>query len=116
MTFYDLTNPNIDLNGIKGEITQADIDHGVCRDHEACALARAVERMLPSYTVFVDDYICVNDQRGEIVLEMAITEKILKWIDRFDNEKTVKPIPLVILPSIEGANKWILCSERQREM
>ena len=109
MTYLDLTAPNINLHGVTGNITLKDIQEGIQCDHEVCALAKAVKRILPGYTIFVDDYIAVNDSKGEIVLEMAITDQILEWIDKFDNKKPVQPIPLVIYRSTVGVNKWILC-------
>ncbi|MXV73449.1 hypothetical protein F4Z99_04120 [Candidatus Poribacteria bacterium] len=109
MTYLDLTDPNINLHGTTGNITQEDINEGVRCDHETCALAKAVERMLPGYTIFVDDYIAVNDTKGEIVCEMAITNQLLEWIDDFDNKRPVQPVPLVIYKSTVGVNKWILC-------
>ena len=97
------------LYGITGEVTQEDIDHGIRGCHEQCALARAVERMLPGYDIFVDDYIAVSNQKGEVATELAISTAILKWIDRFDNEKPVNPIPLAIFMAMRGINPWILC-------
>jgi len=109
MTYIDLTDPKLDLNCMAGQVTQEDIDHGVKCNHEQCALARAVERMFPGHTIFVDDYIAINDMKGETVLDMAITDQLLEWIDAFDNKKPVEPIPLIIYKSQYGMNDWILC-------
>lgn len=109
MTYIDLTDPKLDLNCVTGQVTQEDIEHGVKCNHEMCALARAVERIFPGHTIFVDDYIVINDMKGETVLDMAITDQLLEWIDAFDNKKPVEPIPLIIYKSQYGMNDWILC-------
>ena len=98
-----------DLSKIKGEILQEDIDHGVRCDHEQCALARAIERMLPGYTIFIDDYVQVNDKNDEIATELAMSTALQRWVDAFDNDELVRPIPLSIHRSTGGVNRWILC-------
>ena len=97
------------LHGITGKITQEDIDQGVQCDHQHCAVARTVERMIPGYDIFVDDYVAVSEPKGEIITEMAITEQLLEWIDKFDNKKQVEPIPLVIYKNNMSMRDWILC-------
>ena len=95
------------LENVTGEITQSDIDHGVRCDHEHCALARAVERMVPGCSVFVDDYVAISNKNEDT--ELGMTDQILRWIDEFDNGKPVKPIPLVIYKSTTGVAPWVLC-------
>ena len=94
------------INGMRGEVTQEDIHEGVFCDHEACALALAVERMFPGYRVFVDDYIDITDKYGVTFINTAITENLLVWIDEFDNKNPVKPIKLIMTGEYIRTNKW----------
>ena len=94
----DFTN----LNGTTGEITTKDIQMGIRCNHQACALAIALERMFPGYTAFIDEQAVISDDKGNTITDMAISDKLLIWIDRFDNKKPVEPTKLRIDTHIES--------------
>ena len=96
------------FDGMTGELTAEDIEKGDRCNHEACPLARALENMFPGHSVYVDDYVAVNNKEGETILNMPLTDPLLTWVDRFDNEKPVEPIKLHIGTHTVGAAKWIL--------
>ena len=96
------------FDGMTGELTAEDIQVGIRCDHEACPLARALENMFPGHHAFIDDYAVLHDQDGEQVLSMPLTDTLIVWVDRFDNEKPVEPIKLHIGTHTVGAAKWIL--------
>lgn len=81
---------------ITGYVEQHDIDEGVESDHEQCALAQAVSRMFPECVTFVDDYLSIYHRESKSNLEIFLSVKLQKWVDRFDNKKPVNPIPLMI--------------------
>ena len=91
----DLTNIEA-FNGIKGKVTQEDIDEGVACNQEQCALARALWSMFPGCQVFVDDYIEVSHKASQTHLEIAINDELMEWINNFDDEKPVSPIALIL--------------------
>ena len=99
---------NLVFDGMTGELTTEDIQEGIRCDHEACPLARALENMFPGYYAFVDDYAVLHDTKGEVIVDMPLSDPLLTWVDRFDNEKPVDPIKLHIRTHTIGAAEWIL--------
>ena len=96
------------FDGMTGELTAEDIQEGVRCDHEACPLARALENLFPGHYAFIDDYAVLHDKNGKTILSMPLTDTLIAWVDRFDNEKSVEPIQLQIATHTVGAAKWIL--------
>ena len=96
------------FDGMTSELTAEDIQEGVRCDHETCPLARALENMFPGHHAFVDDYAVLHDKDGKAVLDMPLTDPLIIWVDRFDNEKPVEPIQLHIGTHTIGAGAWIL--------
>ena len=101
-----------DLSQLTGKVTYDDIHSGIACDHEKCALARAVERMFPHMNIFIDDYIAISEPKGVMYLDMAMTNELIEWIDKFDNKgHDVKPINLIIREHNVNATKWIMAIE-----
>lgn len=99
---------NLVFDEMTGELTTEDIQEGIRCDHEACPLARALENMFPGYYAFVDDYVAIHNKEGKTVIDMAISDEVLIWLDRFDNEKPVEPIQLRINTHNVRDCPWIL--------
>lgn len=91
----DLTNIET-FNGIKEQITQEDINEGVACNQEQCPLARALWNMFPGCQVFVDDYIEVSHKASQTHIEIAMSDELTEWINDFDDDKPVSPIPLIL--------------------
>ncbi len=105
MTYLDFTT----LDGMKGNVTDADIQHGIHGSCEACPVARALERMFPDCNACIDNECAsILDANGETLTQLTINERLWDWIEAFDNENKVHPIPLKIYTWNVGASEWML--------
>lgn len=87
------------IEAIKGEITQADIDEQCYGDHSNCPVARASARMfsLQNETVDVDGFcVSIYDESSNEIVRLGIGKELSSWIDNFDNENESYPINLGI--------------------
>ena len=100
----DFTN----LDQTTGEVTKEDIQMGIRRECEACPVARALERMFPGYFAHIDEHATISDNKGNTIVDMFISDDLLTWIDKFDNEKPIEPISLRIDRYDGGCCPWML--------
>lgn len=76
------------------EVTQDDINKGVCGDPNKCAIARAVRRTVKRMDIDVNgEYIKIEKDD----YEMPLNKKAVKFIEDFDdNRRSVKPFSFVL--------------------
>ena len=99
------------IDSMTSQVTQEDINNGIQHEHEACALALAITRMFPGYRVFVDDYVEISHNKGETFIRMLLSDKLLIWINTFDNKTKinstpVKPIKITIKKNNLEPDGW----------
>jgi len=76
---------------VRIEVTQADIDRGVCESYMACPIVHATRRALDVKHVWIDeDGITVIDANN-VVSVMAVPQSAFDFIVRFDGGKHVEP-------------------------
>lgn len=97
------------LAGIRGFLTEGDIQHGLRGDCDNCPVARAVGRMFPDYEVNVDGSEASIHTDGDVHVALLISQGLGNWIDSFDNENEVSPITLVIRASEGEDYQYELC-------
>lgn len=97
------------LAGLRGFLTAGDIQHGLQGDCDNCPVALAVGRMFGDYEVNVDGSLVSIHTNGEVHVALLISQGLGNWIDNFDNENEVVPIPLVIRASEGEAYQYELC-------
>ena len=88
----DFTN----LKGLRGFLTETDIQEGLQGDCDNCPVALAIGRMFPNYEVHVDPNEITVHQDGDPAVKMLHSDKLGEWIDAFDNECEVDLITLTI--------------------
>lgn len=81
------------MSQVKIEVTQEDIDRGVCGNATRCAVARAIRRIVGKRNIEVtQNNIAVNSD-----FDVAPPKKVRDFIDKFDaNKKSVKPFSFVL--------------------
>ena len=87
------------IEGIKGQITQADIDEKCYGHHNDCPVARATARMFSTQNEKVDvDGFCIfiYDKNPNKIIRLGIGEELSSWIDNFDNQNESHPINLLV--------------------
>ena len=105
MTYLDFT----DLDGMKGNITDDDIQDGIHGSCQHCPVARALERMFLECTAYVEsDAATISDADGNTLAQLTISDRLWDWIEAFDNENRVHPIPLQIHTWNIGDSQWML--------
>ena len=93
MTYLDFT----DLDGIHGEISTIDIGNGQSGNCELCPVALALGRMFEGCEIHVTlETAMIYEYGGDVCTVLCISERLGEWIDAYDHEKPVVPVPLRI--------------------
>jgi hypothetical protein len=74
------------MSQIKVTVTQEDIANGIEGISDACAIAQAIMREFSTTKVRVGESVTIVDN-----VRYNTSTRARKFIDRFDNEKPVKP-------------------------
>ena len=102
MSHIDFTN----LSGMKGEVTQLDIDEGFRGECDTCPVARALHRMFPGYHAYVEVIeASITDKFGKALVWLQIGLRLSIWIAAFDDAVGVEPISIEIT---KRTGEWVL--------
>ncbi len=83
--------------GLRGAVTEDDINKGVRKDCGKCPVARAVIRMFPDCSVYVDSFsIVISRSCIAYGRKFSVSKALRQWISDFDGNEECEPVKLEI--------------------
>ena len=85
-----------EVNGMKGELTRADMNEGIRKDCLYCPMA--LSRMFPQYEhIAVDaEHAEIYDSDGNVLLTLVLSDDLRDWMLNFDDGQPVEPMFIII--------------------